>query len=85
MSTFQIENNDLRELSLAEKTEVNGAGECYRFPNGFQNPFRWVTSGSVFAIPQKFSGGRYVNNGRGINYNGNFGAFCKSRGYNYFS
>jgi hypothetical protein len=84
MSAFQIENNDLRELSHAEQIKVNGAAACYRNPNGFVNPFRWLSSGSSFAIPQKWNGRAYVNNGGAAGTGGNFGAFCKARGYTYF-
>jgi hypothetical protein len=84
MSTFQIENNDLRELSHAEQIEVNGAAACYKNPAGFKNPTRWLSSGSVFAIPQRWNGSAYVNSGNALGTGGNFGAFCKARGFTFF-
>lgn len=84
MSSNLVNNDKLRELSHLEQIKISGGGACYRYPKEYQNPTRWVTSGSVYAIPQKWNGRSYVVSGRGENYNRNFGEFCKSRGFRYF-
>lgn len=84
-STPQIDNNKLRRLSHSEQIEVNGGGECYKYPKGSgKNDSRWVTDGFKGTVYQKWNGSRYVGTGIYGNYANNFGFFCKSRGYNYF-
>jgi hypothetical protein len=81
----QFDSNELRELTRPELSEVNGALACYQFSSG-RNPSRYLEAGFNILF-ERWNGKRYVTVSAFDDIkvaNGDFRAFCRSKGYGIF-
>jgi hypothetical protein len=87
-SVAHIDDNELRQITLAEQIQANGGLACYKQPTGYPNKYRWVAAnGGTRAVDQEWNGKRYVLTGSSFPTGGAgaiaFINFCARIGYNY--
>jgi hypothetical protein len=80
MSTTQVNDNELRELSFVEQAEVSGGlTACYK--NVVSNPYRYVAQAiGNYTLQQWKSGQGYVNYSSTVSGK-SFDVFCRDKGY----
>lgn len=86
-SVAQIDDNELRQITLAEQIQANGGLACYRQPTGYPNKYRWAAAdGGTRAVEQEWNGRRYVSTGTSFPTGGTgaigFINFCVRQGDN---